>query len=218
MQIVSVNVGQPRTVVWHGRSVSTGIYKTPLHGRVAVRRLNLDGDGQADLSVHGGEQKAVYCYPTEYYDAWTSELGGVRPEAAMFGENLTTSGVDDQSVHVGDRFAIGSTHFVVTQPRLPCYKLGIRFQDDNIIKLFLASGRTGFYLAVLQEGDVGAGDPIVLLSSDPRRIRVAEITRLFVAKRYHADDVATLQSVLGLAALPESWKEHFRHRLARHEG
>jgi MOSC domain-containing protein YiiM len=214
MKIVSLNTGLPREVTWHGRRVTTGIYKAPVEGRVPLRRLNLDGDRQADLSVHGGEFKAVYCYPHEHYAWWTHELGGRELPLAMFGENLTTEGVDETSVHVGDQFSIGTAQVIVTQPRLPCYKLGIRFQSDDMVRRFLASGRTGFYLAVQREGDVGAGDAMTVLARDPHRVRVADITRLYVAKTFASDDLAVIGNALRIAALPDSWKTHFRDRLA----
>ena len=213
MKIVSLNAGLPREVQWHDRTVTTGIYKEPVDGRVSLRRLNLDGDRQADLSVHGGEFKAVYCYPIEHYAWWTKELGGRPLPAGMFGENFTTDGLDENSVHLGDQFSIGTARVVVTQPRLPCYKLGIRFEDDDMVKRFLASGRTGFYLAVQQEGNVGAGDTIALVDRDPHRVRVADITRLYVAKTFSRDDVVTVRSALRVAALPESWKAHLRERI-----
>src|SRR6266852_1746146 len=154
MKLVSVNVGLPREVMWHGRTVTTGIYKQPVEGRVALRKLNLDGDGQADLTVHGGEDKAVYCYPLEHYDYWKKELPGGDLPMGVFGENFTTEGLLE-GVHLGDRFSVGSAEVVVTQPSLPCYKLGVRFQSDDMVKRFLASGRSGFYFAVAREGQVG---------------------------------------------------------------
>jgi len=160
MHLHSVNVGLPRDVMWHGREVTTGIYKEPVQGRVAIRRLNLDGDGQADLSVHGGAEKAVYCYPFEHYAYWKRELPGKDLPFGMFGENLTLEGVSEETVHIGDRFTFGSATLVVTQPRLPCYKLGIKFKSDAMVKRFLASGRTGFYFAVESEGAVAAGDRV----------------------------------------------------------
>jgi MOSC domain-containing protein YiiM len=214
MKVVSVNTGLPRDVVWHGRTVTTGIYKTPVNGRIPLRRLNLDGDRQADLTVHGGEFKAVYCYPSEHYEYWTKELPGRELPVAVFGENFTTEGLDERSVHLGDRFSIGTAQVIVTQPRLPCYKLGIRFEDDRMVKRFLASGRTGFYVAVEREGDVGAGDTIIPVDRDPHGVRVADITRLYVAKTFSRDDVAAVKNALNVAALPDSWKGYFHDRLA----
>src|SRR4026208_1373545 len=145
MKLISVNTGLPRDVTWHGRNVTTGIFKYPVEGRVALARLNLYGDRQADLNGHGGEHQAVDCYPMKHYDYWKGELPGRELPLAVFGENFTTTGLTEDSVHLGDRFAVGSAQIVVTQPRLPCYKLGVRFQSDEMVKRFLASGRTGFY-------------------------------------------------------------------------
>jgi MOSC domain-containing protein YiiM len=214
MKLVSVNTGLPREVMWHGRSVTTGIFKQPVAGRVGLRKLNLDGDRQADLTVHGGEYKAVYCYPIEHYDFWRRELPGRELPAAIFGENFTTDGLLEDSVHIGDRFSIGSAEVIVTQPRLPCYKLGVRFQSDDMVKRFLASGRTGFYLAVT-EGEVGAGDEIKVIARDPNGVPVSEITRLYTAKRYGDDEVSSIRRALRVAALPQSWKEYFRERLQK---
>lgn len=213
MQLVSVNTGLPREVTWHDMRVTTGIFKEPVAGRIALRKLNLDGDRQADLTVHGGEFKAVYCYPVAHYDYWKQELPGRDLPLAIFGENFTTEGLLEDSVHLGDQFSIGSAEVVVTQPRLPCYKLGIRFQADDMVKRFLASGRSGFYLAVTREGEVGAGDEIKLLARDPQAVPISEITRLYIAKEFSSADVASLQKALQVAALPESWKEYFRERL-----
>jgi MOSC domain-containing protein YiiM len=212
MKLVSVNTGLPREVSWHGKNVTTGIFKQPIDGRVALSRLNLDGDRQADLSVHGGEHKAVYCYPIEHYDYWKRELLRQDLPLAIFGENFTTEGMLEETVHLGDQFSVGSAQVVVAQPRLPCYKLGIRFQSDDMVKRFLASGRTGFYLAVIREGVVGAGDEITVIARDPNAVPVSEITRLFRVERFSADDVAAARRALRVAALPESWKEHFRER------
>jgi len=215
MKLVSVNTGLPREVTWHDMTVTTSIFKEPVAGRVALRKLNLDGDRQADLTVHGGEFKAVYCYPLAHYDYWKQELPGRDLPLAIFGENFTTEGLFEHSVHLGDRFSIGSAEVVVTQPRLPCYKLGIRFQADDMVKRFLASGRSGFYLAVTREGEVAAGDEIKLLARDPQAVPVSEITRLYIAKEFSSADVASLQKALQVAALPESWKEYFRERLEK---
>ena len=218
MKIVSLNTGLPREVTWHGRVVTTGIFKQPVEGRVAMRKLNLDGDGQADLSVHGGEYKAVYCYPLAHYEYWKNELPERDFPLAAFGENLTTDGLLEDSVYLGDRFSIGSAEVVVTQPRMPCYKLGIRFQAEDMVKRFLVSGRSGFYLAVTREGEVGAGDEIKPISRDPNAVPISAITRLYVAKRYSTEDVATVQRALQVDALPESWKGYLVERLQRVNG
>jgi MOSC domain-containing protein YiiM len=215
MKVVSVNTGLPREVLWHGRVVTTGIFKEPVEGRVALRKLNLDGDRQADLTVHGGEYKAVYCYPVAHYDYWRRELPDRQLPMGVFGENFTIDGLAEVSVHVGDQFSVGSAEIIVTQPRLPCYKLGVRFQSDDMVKRFLASERTGFYLAVTREGDVAAGDEITTIARDPNRVPVSEITRLYIAKRYAADDVALVGRALKVAALPKSWKAYFQERLQR---
>lgn len=212
MKLVSLNVGLPRQVTWHGQIVTTGIFKEPIPGRVDLRKLNLDGDRQADLKVHGGEYKAVYGYPVEHYAYWRKELPGRDLPLGVFGENFTTEGLVETSVHLGDRFSVGSAEIVVTQPRLPCYKLGIRFQSDWMVKRFLASARTGFYFAVAREGEVGAGDEIELLSRDPEAVAVSEITRLYVAKSFTDDDAAVLQRALQIEAFPERWKSYLRTR------
>jgi len=213
MKLISVNVGLPREVEWHGKTVSTGIFKQPVGGRIPLRTLNLDGDRQADLAVHGGADKAVYCYPCEHYAWWKAELPPRDFSMGLFGENFTTEGLFEDSVHLGDRFSVGSAEVVVTQPRLPCYKLGIRFGDDEMVKRFLASRRTGFYASVAREGDVGAGDEFRVLSRDPDRVPLPEITRLYVTKHYSSADVASIEKALTVPALPESWKRYLRQRL-----
>ena len=212
MKILSLNVGLPREVTWHGHAVTTGIFKKPVSGRVVLRTLNLEGDRQADLSVHGGTHKAVYCYQRHHYDYWRSELSGKDLPFGMFGENFTIEGPGEADVHLGDEFAIGSAAVVVTQPRLPCYKLGIKFQSDDMVRRFLASRRTGFYLAVTREGDVGAGDDLVPIGRDPNGVPVSEITRLHVAKRFSDADVAVVQQILSVSAVPDSWKDWLRKR------
>ena len=213
MRLVSVNTGLPREVTWHGKVVSTGIFKQPVSGRVALRKLNLDGDRQADLSAHGGEYKAVYCYPVEHYAYWKKELPSCDLRFAVFGENFTTEGLLEDSVHLGDQFSVGSAQVVVTQPRLPCYKLGIRFGSDDMVKRFLANGRTGFYVAVIREGEVGAGDEIQPRARDPHGIAVSEVTRLYVAKRYGTAELASVRGALKVAAFPEGWKSYFLERM-----
>ncbi len=240
MRIVSVNMGLPREVSWHGRMVTTGIFKEPVKGRVALRKLNLDGDRQADLTAHGGEYKAVYCYPLAHYDYWKrefiaqktrdgAEVPGRELPMGMFGENFTVDGGDkallggqalpggqglpEEAVHLGDRFSVGSAEVVVTQPRMPCYKLGIRFGSDDMVKRFLASGRTGFYVAVLREGEVGAGDDMKLVARGTNHVPVSEITHLYVVKRYGEAEIGAVRRALRVAELPDGWKKYFRERL-----
>jgi MOSC domain-containing protein YiiM len=213
MKIVSLNVGLPREVTWHGQLVTTGIFKGPVAGRVALRKLNFDGDRQADLTVHGGKYKAVYCYPLEHYAYWKKELPGRDLPLAIFGENLTTEGMLEESVHLGDRFSIGSAEVVVTQPRLPCYKLGIRFQSDEMVRRFLASRRSGFYVAVTREGEVGAGDEIKEISRDKNHVSIADIVRLFVTREYTGADAELVRRAAQVAAFPEDWKADFAERL-----
>ena len=211
MKLLSVNVGLPREVEWNGRMIRTSIFKSPVPGRVPVRKLNLDGDEQSDLTVHGGVNKAVYVYPSEHYPFWRGELPNIDLHWGAFGENFTTEGaLDNKAVHIGDRFRIGSAEFVVTQPRMPCFKLGIRFGRADIIKRFLHSGRNGFYFAVAQEGEVGAGDSIEVLVCDENGVTVGDIVQLYTADAAKQD---LLLRVSELAALPENWRAYFRKRL-----
>jgi MOSC domain-containing protein YiiM len=174
MQVISINVGRPREVEWRDQIVRTSIFKEPVNGRVHVGRLNIEGDQQSDLTVHGGINKAVYVYPSEHYEFWRRELPDADLLWGAFGENLTTIGLSEDDVRIGDRFAIGSAEFIVTQPRMPCFKLTIRFGRADMIKRFYRSGRSGFYLAVAKEGEIGTGDEISLLSRDDDAITIAE--------------------------------------------
>jgi MOSC domain-containing protein YiiM len=210
MKVLSVNVGQPREVVWHGKPVTTGIFKEPVAGRVPLRRLNLDGDIQADLRVHGGPDKAVYAYSSEFYELWSRERPELELGPGTFGENLTTQGLLDGEVSIGDRFRVGTAELVVTQPRLPCFKLGLRMDRDAFVTEFLERGLLGFYLAVAREGEVEAGDAIVELERDPRRFGVTDVARLYAADR---DDVEAMQRAAAHDTLPESWREYFRKRV-----
>jgi MOSC domain-containing protein YiiM len=205
-QIVSVNVGQPRDVLWRGAMVSTAIFKEPVAGRVRVSRANLEGDRQADLTVHGGADKAVYVYPSEHYPAWERELG--RPLApGAFGENMTVSGLPlEGEICIGDRLRAGSAEFLVVQPRLPCFKLGIRFNDPGMLRRFLVSGRTGYYLRVVTDGDVGMDDPIELAARHPARLPVSEVTRLLTRNRHDPDG---LRRAMGVDALPDDLRSAF---------
>jgi len=198
--------------MWKGRTVTTGIFKEPVAGRVRIQRHNLDGDKQADLSVHGGLEKAVYLYPVEHYAYWRKDLPEMELPWGMFGENLTTEGLVEDAVNIGDRLRVGSAEVVVTQPRMPCQKLAIKFDRPDIIKSFLASGRTGFYLRVLQEGEVGAGDAIEQISRDENDLSVADITRLYMHAK---DDVATLQRAVRHKVLPTDWREYFQRRIEK---
>ena len=215
MKIISVNIGLPRLVVSNGDPVSTGIFKEPVAGRVMLRTLNLDGDRQADLSVHGGPSKAVYAYPSEHYGYWKNELPEMKLPWGMFGENFTTAGLFESELNIGDKFRIGSAMAMVTEPRMPCYKLAIRFGRSDMVKRFLASGRTGFYLAVLQEGEVGAGDPIELIEKSADSLTVSDITALYTHEKHN---VGLLRRAIEIATLPESWRNYFQHQVAKLTG
>lgn len=212
MQIISVNVGLPRQVIWKGKPVSTGIFKEPVNERVMVRSLNLEGDGQADLTVHGGLEKAVYVYPFEHYDYWRDELPDIELTPGIFGENFTVTGFKEAELNIGDRFQVGTAQLMVTQPRLPCYKLGIRFGRSDMVKRFLASRRTGFYFSVLQEGEVGTGDTLELVSRDENNITVADITQLYTREQTTPE---LLQRAAQLKALPTSWRDYFQEQIRR---
>ena len=199
----------------NGDAVSTGIFKNPVAGRVMLRTLNLEGDRQADLSVHGGPSKAVYVYPSEHYDYWKRELPEMKLPWGMFGENFTSAGLFESELNIGDKFRVGSAAVMVTEPRMPCYKLAIRFGRADIIKRFLASGRTGFYLAVRQEGEVGAGDSIDLIEKSKDSLRVSDITALYTHEKHN---VGLLRRAMEVEALPESWKDYFQHRLEKLTG
>ena len=212
MRIISLNVSLPRIVEYNGEPVATGIFKEPAQKPLMLRTLNLDGDRQADLSVHGGVSKAVYAYPSEHYDFWRKELPEMSLPFGMFGENFTIEGLFEEGVNVGDRFRIGEAELIATQPRLPCYKLGIKFGRSDIIKRFLRSRRTGFYFAVAKEGTVATGDEIELLSRDPNNITIADIVRLFA---FEKNDLETMRRAMKVEALPESWREYFRERIEK---
>jgi MOSC domain-containing protein YiiM len=204
VKLITVNTGLPRDVNWHGRTVRTSIWKEPVQGPVRVAMLNLDGDRQSDLTVHGGPDKAVYLYPSEHYEYWRAELPGAELPWGVFGENFTTEGLLEPDVRIGDQFRIGSAAFMVTQPRMPCFKLGIRFGDDHMVKRFLRSGRTGFYVKVLREGEVGAGDSIERSGRDAHGVTVRDITALYTDD---AGNRELLRRALQVPALPQSWKD-----------
>lgn len=183
MRIVSVNVGRPRRVDWGGRQVRSAIWKSPVAGAVRVTRLNLEGDKQSDLRVHGGPDKAVYVYPSEHYACWRGELPELDLPWGAFGENLTTEGLLEADVRSGDSFRAGSAEFRVTSPRMPCYKLQVRFDREDIVRRFMDSGRTGFYLAVVEEGEVAAGDEVVRTGRGERDISIADVVGRKRARR-----------------------------------
>ena len=209
MKLLSVSVGLPRDVEWKGKMVRTSIFKMPVTGPVPVTKLNLKGDQQSDLSVHGGIDKAVYAYPSEHYAFWREQFPGIDLPWGAFGENFTTEGLDE-GVHIGDRFRIGSAEFVVTQPRMPCFKLGIRFNSPPIVKQFLQSGRTGFYFSVIVEGKVSAGDSMELIQRDENSLTVANIVSLYAPDAANQD---ALRRASELSSLPIGWRDYFRKRL-----
>ncbi len=208
MRIVSVNVGLPRDLAHRDGVVSSGIVKEPVEGPVAVGATNLAGDGQADLSVHGGIDKAVYAYPHEHYAAWARQLGRDDLTPGWFGENLTVEGLLEDEVRIGDVLRAGSAVFAVSQPRVPCFKLAIRMGDPGFAKPFLGSGRVGFYLRVLGEGEIRAGDPIAREPTTELSMSVAEVAGLLGSRTSAAD----LDRGAAIAALPLGWRESFAQR------
>lgn len=209
MNVISVNVGMPREVVWKGMTVQTGIFKEPVRGAVQIRKLNLVGDQQADLTVHGGRDKAVYAYPAEHYDYWREQLPDAPLSWGAFGENLSTEGLREESLFIGDRLRVGSATLMVTQPRMPCYKLQIKFGRDDMIKRFLVSLRSGIYFSVVEEGEVSAGSEIKVLSREANAVSLADINSLFLGQ---SRDPELLHRALNLDALPGSWKAELQLR------
>jgi len=212
MKVLSVNVGLPRKVLFDGKTITTAIFKDPVKGPIMLRKLNLDGDKQADLIVHGGVDKAVYSYPAEHYDYWRKQLPDVDLIWGMFGENFTTKGLMEDAVSIGDQLQIGSAKLIATQPRMPCYKLGVRFGRMDMIRRFLASGRPGIYFKVLREGQIQAGDNIKIIRKDKNNVTVKDIVHLYVT-RDHADNVETMRRAIKIIALPEGWKNEFKKML-----
>jgi MOSC domain-containing protein YiiM len=209
MKLISVCVGLPRDVSWKGKPVTTGIFKQPVHGRVMMRSLNLDGDRQADLTVHGGLEKAIYAYPAEHYAYWRQELPDEEFPWGAFGENLTTEGLSETGVNIGDRFRIGTAEVMVTQPRFPCFKLNLKFGRDDMVKRFLDSHLSGIYFSVMQEGEIGAGDAIELVQRDEHNITVADIVQIYVRK---ADD-DLIRRAIQVPALAADLKTYFQQQL-----
>ena len=216
MKILSVNVGLPRKVLFNGQIITTAIFKDPVKGPIMLRKLNLDGDKQADLTVHGGIDKAVYSYPAEHYDYWRKQFPNMDLVWGMFGENFTTEGLMEDAVNVGDQFQIGSAaKLVATQPRMPCYKLGVRFGRMDVIKRFMASRRPGIYFKVLQEGEVETGDKIKIIGRDKNNVTVKDIVRLYI--RDNDEDIETMRRATKIEALPEGWRYEFQQKIEQLE-
>lgn len=209
MKLICVCVGLPREVIWKGKPVTTGIFKQSVTGRVMLRSLNLDGDRQADLTVHGGAEKAVYAYPMEHYPYWQQEFPHHDLPWGAFGENLTVEGLSETSINIGDRFCIGSAEVMVTQPRFPCFKLNIKFGQDDMVKRFLDSRLSGIYFSVVQEGEIGAGDAIKLVSRDEHNVTVADIVQIY---RREADE-SLIRRAIQVPALAASLRNYFQRQL-----
>ena len=217
MKILSLNVGLTRKVLFNGQIITTAIFKDPVKGPIMVRKLNLDGDKQADLTVHGGMDKAVYSYPAEHYDYWRKQFPNMDLIWGMFGENFTTEGLMEDAVNVGDQFQIGSaTKLVATQPRMPCYKLGVRFGRMDVIRRFMASGRPGIYFKVLQEGGVETGDEIKIIRRDKNNVTVKDIVSLYIAKD-NIDNIETMRRAIKIETLPEGWRYEFKQKIKQLE-
>ena len=212
MKLISLNVARPRLILYKGQSINTGIFKEAVSGGVTLRTLNLDGDRQADLSVHGGPYKAVYGYPSEHYDFWRQELPEANLSCGAFGENFTTEGLQERDLHIGDRLRIGAAIVVVRQPRSPCYKLAAKFQRDDMIARFLHSGRSGFYFSVEQEGMVQTGDAVEFLSREQEAVTIAQLNRLYAEDKYNRE---LLEKAMATPALPKDWRDYLGERLTR---
>jgi MOSC domain-containing protein YiiM len=210
VKLLSLNVALPRLASYRTQTVETGIFKKPVSGPVQLRTLNLDGDRQADLAVHGGPFKAVYAYPSEHYEFWRQELPGTHLPWGMFGENFTTEGLLETGLHIGDRLQIGNAIVMVRQPRIPCYKLAIKFRRTDILARFLRSGRSGFYFSVEQEGIVSGGDSFALLSRESESITISEMNRLYAEEKYNRK---LLEKAIASPAMLEDWRTYFAKRL-----
>lgn len=212
MRVLSVHVGRPLAIPVDDGRVLTSIFKSPVSGRIAVRRHNLEGDQQSDLTVHGGKAKAVYAYAHEHYAYWHEQLPDIALKPGHFGENLTVEGLREEDVHVGDRLRVGTAELIVTQPRLPCFKLALRFGRADMLRRFHKSGRSGVYFAVHVEGDVAAGDPIELLERHPAAVSITELLRVYFDDRA---DPARLRALIAIPALSDAWRAEFQERLSR---
>ena len=212
MKVLSVNVGLPRKVLYNGQIINTAIFKDPVKGPIMLRKLNLDGDKQADLTVHGGIDKAVYSYPVEHYDYWRKQFPDTDLMWGMFGENFTTEGLLEDAVNVGDQFEIGSANLVATQPRMPCYKLGVRFGRMDVIRRFMTSGRPGIYFKILKEGEIKTGDKIKNIKRDKNNVTVKDIVSLYISKN-HIDIIEMMRRAIKIRDLPEGWRYEFEQKI-----
>jgi MOSC domain-containing protein YiiM len=210
MRIETIAVGGPRTVSWQGEEVVTSIFKTPVPGPVMARAHNLEGDRQSDLKVHGGESKAVYAYAAEHYGFWRARLGR-ELEPANFGENLTISGLDEPNLCIGDVLQIGDSRLEATEPRLPCFKLGLRFGDPGMVKAFTHSRRWGIYFRIAREGRIAVGDDVTIVHRDPARLPVYELARVYVSDR---DDLDTMRRLAAHERLDPGWRDWLQTKLA----
>ncbi len=209
MQVISVNVGLPREVIWKGKTVLTGIFKAPVEGRIQMRSLNLDGDRQADLTVHGGIEKAIYAYPVEHYAYWRRQQPDEDFPWGAFGENLTVEGLSEATVNIGDRFRVGSAEVMVTQPRFPCFKLNLKFGRNDMVKQFLDSRLSGIYFSVVKEGEVGAGDAIELIYRDEHDVTIADIVRIYAREA----DEALVRRAVEVPALAIDLRNYFQQQI-----
>ena len=212
MKVLSVNVGLPRKIQYNGQIINTAIFKDPVKGPIMLRKLNLDGDRQSDLTVHGGIDKAVYSYPVEHYDYWGKQFPDTDLMWGMFGENFTTEGLLEDAVNVGDQFQIGSAMLVATQPRMPCYKLGVRFGRMDVIRRFMTSGRPGIYFKILKEGEVKTGDKIKNIKRDKNNVTVKDIVSLYISKN-HIDIIEMMRRAIKIRDLPEGWRYEFEQKI-----
>lgn len=217
MKLLSVNVGLPRAVSFNNQTITTGIFKSSINKKLRVTKLNLEGDAQADLTVHGGFDKAVYSYPVEHYSYWKEVFPNKDLSHGMFGENLTTQGLIEDSVNIGDIFEIGTTRLVVTQPRMPCFKLGIKFGRMDIIEKFIHRKRPGIYFRVLQEGELEPGNEIRLIKSDRNKVKVTDVVWLYTNDPTTSSERKLLEKATKLKYLPTGWKTHFQNKLISYD-
>jgi len=212
MRVISVNVGLPIKVNFGKEIVNTAIFKNPIKHRIKLYKLNLEGDKQADLTVHGGIDKAVYSYPSEHYRFWKKEIKDFEYSWGTFGENLTTEGLLEDLVNIGDQFQIGSAKVIATQPRMPCYKLAVRFGRMDIIRRFMASERSGIYFKVEEEGEIGVEDKIELIKTDENKVTIRDIVRL---QTNGGRDTDMMNRAIKVKDLPDGWRNYFMEKLTK---